>query len=91
MYLLAPVAASGGGAAKLGLVQKVFGDHFLNALGAPPGHMFQPGFSVAQRLTNFAYKGAVFAFIGGCCCRAGVGASWCVAAAHQRGRPACGH
>ena len=37
---------------------------------APPpprpaaGHMFQPGFSLASRAVNFAYKGAVFAVIG---------------------------
>lgn len=35
-------------------------------MGAPPGHMFQPGFGLGARLANFAYKGAVFAFIGAC-------------------------
>ncbi|PNH04604.1 hypothetical protein TSOC_009216 [Tetrabaena socialis] len=33
--------------------------------GAPGGNMFEPGsFTVAQRLTNLGYKGAVFAVIG---------------------------
>ena len=66
MYLLAPVAASGGAAKQLGLVQKVFGDHYLAKWGAPPGHLFQPGYPLGKRLVNFAYKGTVFAFIGMC-------------------------
>lgn len=64
MYLLAPTA--GAAAANPGLIAKVFGDHYLKAMGAPPGHMFQPGFSVAARASNFIYKGGIFAFIGLC-------------------------
>ena len=124
MYLLAPVASASGAAAKLGLVQKIFGEHYLAKWGAPSewgraqgrvgaaaelqcsrgewetwrdtrphplpgqpagllllaptwrpqlptdpltifslslpcsaaGHLFQPGFALAARLTNFAYK-----------------------------------
>ncbi|KAI7842869.1 hypothetical protein COHA_003487 [Chlorella ohadii] len=66
VYLLAPVPAAPGGAAALSLASKVFGDYYLNAWGAPPGHMFMPGFSVGSRIVNFVYKGAVFAFIGMC-------------------------
>lgn len=38
----------------------------MPALPAPPaaGHMFQPGFSLTQRLVNYAYKGCVFSAIG---------------------------
>lgn len=62
MWLLAPTGVSTGAGASI--VSKIFGDTYLKALGAPPGHMFQAGFSVSQRLTNFVYKGAIFAFIG---------------------------
>ncbi|EFN54829.1 hypothetical protein CHLNCDRAFT_23974, partial [Chlorella variabilis] len=66
MYLLAPVASASGAGAQLGLVQKVFGEHYLRAWAAPTGHMFEPGFALGARAVNFAYKGAVFAFIGMC-------------------------
>ena len=62
MYLLAPTGASS--AASAGIVTKIFGDFFLKSWGAPPGHMFQPGFPVPKRLVNFVYKGAIFSFIG---------------------------
>jgi len=64
MYLLAPTAPAAGAAAATGMVAKIFSDHNLVAWGAPGGHMFQPGFSVAKRAVNFAYKGTIFAFIG---------------------------
>ncbi len=35
MYLLAPVASAAGAGAKLGLVQKIFGEHYLAKWGAP--------------------------------------------------------
>lgn len=66
MYLLAPVAGAGGAGAKLGLVQKIFGEYYLRGWGAPTGHLFEPGFSLGSRLINFGYKGCVFAFIGMC-------------------------
>jgi hypothetical protein len=66
MYLLAPVASASGAGARLGLAQKVFGEYYLRGWGAPTGHMFQPGFGLGARAVNFAYKGAVFAFIGMC-------------------------
>jgi hypothetical protein len=79
MYLLAPTsaaaataagaaaAASGAAAAtaKLPLLQRLLSDHYLKMWGAPGGNMFEPGaFTAAQRLTNFLYKGVVFATIG---------------------------
>lgn len=67
MYLLAPTASAAAGAgARAGIVQKIFGDQYLLKMGAPGGHMFQPGFGVSKRAINFVYKGAVFAFIGMC-------------------------
>ncbi|KAL4452239.1 hypothetical protein ABPG75_007901 [Micractinium tetrahymenae] len=66
MYLLAPVASAAGAGAKLGLVQKIFGEHYLAKWGAPTGHLFEPGYGLGSRLVNFGYKGAVFAFIGMC-------------------------
>lgn len=66
MYLLAPTAPAGAAAASTGIISKIFGDHVLKSLGAPPGHMFQPGFAISKRAVNFAYKGAIFAFIGLC-------------------------
>ncbi|GAB4819025.1 hypothetical protein N2152v2_006071 [Parachlorella kessleri] len=65
MWLLAPTASATGGAS-LGFFQRLFTEHNLVALGAPGGHMFQPGFSVGSRLINFVYKGFIFAFIGLC-------------------------
>jgi hypothetical protein len=77
MYLLAPTAAAGAAAAGAGaaaaaasgaqlpFLQRLLSDHYLRMWGAPGGNMFEPGaFTAAQRLTNFAYKGAVFAAIG---------------------------
>lgn len=66
MYLLAPVASAAGAGAKLGLVQKIFGEHYLAKWGAPTGHLFEPGYGLGARLVNFGYKGGVFAFIGMC-------------------------
>lgn len=67
MWLLAPTAsAAGGGAASINFFQRLFTEHNLVAMGAPGGHMFQPGYSLGARLINFAYKGCVFAFIGMC-------------------------
>ena len=54
MWFLAPTASAGGASASF--TSKFFGDFFLKKWGAPTGHMFQPGFSVAKRATNFAYK-----------------------------------
>ncbi len=64
MYLLAPTAAAS--SASAGIVTKIFGDQILKSMGAPGGHMFQPGFPVTKRLVNFVYKGGIFAFIGLC-------------------------
>ena len=79
MYLLAPTggaAAAAAGAAgaasaaaaasaRLPFLQRVLSDHYLRQWRAPGGNMFEPGaFTAAQRLTNFAYKGVVFAAIG---------------------------
>jgi hypothetical protein len=70
MYLLAPTAgaaAVGGAAAgaQLPFLQRLLSDHYLRLWGAPGGNMFEPGaFTAVQRLTNFAYKGVVFAAIG---------------------------
>ena len=54
MWFLAPTASAGSASASF--TSKFFGDFFLKKWGAPTGHMFQPGFSVAKRATNFAYK-----------------------------------
>ena len=54
MWFLAPTACAGSASASF--TSKFFGDFFLKKWGAPTGHMFQPGFSVAKRATNFAYK-----------------------------------
>lgn len=63
MYLLAPTAAVS--AASAPLLSRLIGDYYLKKWGAPGGNMFEPGaFSVAKRLTNLVYKGAVFAVIG---------------------------
>jgi hypothetical protein len=72
MYLLAPTAAAAAAvpgaaaaSAKLPLLQRLLSDHYLKIWGAPGGNMFEPGaFTAAQRLTNFFYKGVVFATIG---------------------------
>jgi hypothetical protein len=67
MYLLAPTGAAGAaGAASGGLIARIFGEQTLRAMGAPPGHMFTPGYALSKRAVNFVYKGAVFAFIGMC-------------------------
>lgn len=63
MYLLAPTGAAGA-AAGGGLIAKLFSEQTLISLGAPGGHMFQPGFAFGGRLVNLAYKGALFAMIG---------------------------
>lgn len=61
MYLLAPTASA---SASSGFIGKFFGDHYMRLWAAPPGHMFEPGFSIGKRALNFAYKGTVFASIG---------------------------
>ncbi|KAI8475234.1 MAG: hypothetical protein J3K34DRAFT_405046 [Monoraphidium minutum] len=63
MYLLAPTAgaaAAGGGS----MVQRLLSDEFLKKWGAPGGNMFEAGFGVGGRLTNFVYKGVIFSVIG---------------------------
>jgi hypothetical protein len=65
VFLLAPTASSAAGA-KLGFLQKAFGEYYLRGWSAPTGHMFEPGFGLGVRAINFAYKGVVFAFIGLC-------------------------
>ena len=64
MWFLAPTASAGSATASF--TSKFFGDFYLRKLGAPTGHMFEPGFSIASRATNFMYKGTVFATIGIC-------------------------
>lgn len=64
MWFLAPTASAGSATASF--TSKFFGDFFLRKWGAPAGHMFEPGFSMAARATNFMYKGTVFASIGIC-------------------------
>ena len=64
MWFLAPTASAGSASASF--TSKFFGDFFLRKWGAPAGHMFEPGFSLASRATNFVYKGTVFATIGVC-------------------------
>jgi hypothetical protein len=66
MYLLAPTGAAAGGAASAGFAAKLFSEQTLLNWGAPGGHMFQPGFPLAKRLVNFAYKGVLFSGIGMC-------------------------
>ena len=62
MYLLAPTAATA--AAGGGIIQRLLSDEFLKKWGAPGGNMFEKGFGLQGRLTNFVYKGAVFSVIG---------------------------
>lgn len=64
MYLLAPTASAAAAGASQGLIARLLSEQTLLKLGAPGGHMFQPGFSLAGRAINFAYKGAIFATIG---------------------------
>lgn len=65
MYLLAPTAAAAaGGAASMGLIQRLLSDDLLRSWGAPGGNMFEPGFAVSKRLLNFGYKGLIFSTIG---------------------------
>lgn len=70
MYLLAPTAALAGGsaaakaAAGAPLLQRLLSDEFLKKWGAPGGNMFEPGYGLASRLVNFAYKGTIFSVIG---------------------------
>ena len=64
MWFLAPTASAGSASASF--TSKFFGDFFLRKLGAPPGHMFERGFPMSARVTNFMYKGTVFATIGVC-------------------------
>lgn len=66
MYLLAPTGAAAGAAAGTNFVAKLFSEQTLLGMGAPGGHMFQPGFPVSKRLLNFAYKGVLFSMIGMC-------------------------
>ena len=54
--------------------------HCLTSCASAAGHMFMPGFSVGSRIVNFAYKGAVFAFIG---------EPACVPVARSWRQPAC--
>lgn len=66
MYLLAPTVASASSGA-VGPIAKLFSEQTLVNMGAPGGHMFQPGnYSVVKRGLNFAYKGGIFAGIGMC-------------------------
>ncbi|BDA48866.1 Protein RETICULATA-RELATED 3, chloroplastic [Coccomyxa sp. Obi] len=63
MYFLAPTAGASVGATNL--LQKLFSEQTLLAMGAPGGHMFQPGaFPLTKRLLNLGYKGLVFAVVG---------------------------
>lgn len=62
MYLLAPTGAASAGSA--GFITKFFGDYYMTKMGAPSGHMFEPGYGISKRLLNFAFKGTVFATIG---------------------------
>lgn len=67
MYLLAPTASAGAaaaGAASQGLVARLLSEETLRGLGAPGGHMFEPGFGLGARLVNLAYKGVIFGTIG---------------------------
>ncbi len=64
MYLLAPTGAAAAGAKAAGPIARLFSEAPLRALGAPGGHMFQPGFPLGKRAINFAYKGGLFAVIG---------------------------
>lgn len=66
MYLLAPTGAATVSTKNMGLLQKLFSESTLKGMGAPGGHMFEPGFSFKARATNFVYKGFVFAFVGMC-------------------------
>jgi hypothetical protein len=65
MYLLASTGTASAGAST-GIIQKIFSDQTLKSMGAPGGHMFEPGYAVNKRLINFVYKGGIFAFIGMC-------------------------
>ena len=47
-----------------GLIARLLSEQTLTAMGAPGGHMFQPGYALGGRLINFVYKGAIFATIG---------------------------
>lgn len=64
MYLLAPTTIGGALPADASLITRLFSDQTLLAMGAPAGHMFEPGFALGARLLNFAYKGMIFAGIG---------------------------
>ena len=63
MYCLAATPASSA-AAKGSLLQKLFSEQTLKNMGAPGGHMFEGGYSLAARLTNLAYKGFLFGLVG---------------------------
>jgi hypothetical protein len=63
MYLLAPTGASSGAAAK-NIFAKLFDERTLTKLGAPGGHIFEPGFSMQGRATNLAVKATMFGVIG---------------------------
>lgn len=63
MYLLAATPATAAGA-KGSIIQKMFSENTLKAMGAPGGHFFEKGFTLPQRMINLGYKGFLFSFVG---------------------------
>eukprot|EP00210_Caulerpa_lentillifera_P002206 g2120.t1 len=66
MYVLAATPASNATAAKGSIVQKLFSEQTLKNMGAPGGHMFEKGYSLTSRATNWVYKGFLFGLVGIC-------------------------
>ena len=64
MYLLAPSAGAKGATASAKGLAKLFDERTLTSMGAPGGHIFEAGYSLAGRATNLAFKGAMFGVIG---------------------------
>lgn len=63
MYLLAPTGAPPGTVSANPLM-RLFDESTLTRMGAPGGHVFQPGYSLQGRIINLLFKGATFGLIG---------------------------